>query len=344
MLVIDGIIFSLQRHGGISVYFNELLQRLSTDNIVSHVIGYQGSSSNFSMPFAKSASRHIRPMERYRRCPVPSSARLFHSSYYRLPAAPVPVVTTVHDFIYERFATGPRKWLHSWQKFAAIRSSHAVICISESTRRDLFQFLPDIDPERVHVIHNGVSDAFHPLEGKLASQAGRPYVLFIGARTGYKNFAPLLHAMAGLPDYDLVCVGGGRLTEQESAFIQSQLGNRFKHHMNVPDADLNRLYNEAFCLAYPTSYEGFGIPVLEAMRAGCPVISVASSSIPEVAGDAAQLIQEADPDLLKQAITQLEQGEIWQHYRSQGLQRAMHFSWDKTYAETRQIYSTLLAN
>jgi mannosyltransferase len=337
---IDGIIYSLQRHGGITVYFNELLQRMRAEEAGDfRVMLYEGSAANFELLPASYETRPMRLAERYRRCQVHTQADLFHSSYYRLPDRRVPVVTTVHDFIYERFAYGPRKWLHSWQKLAAIRESQAVICISESTRRDLLQFLPDIRPERLHVIHNGVSSAFRPLDSvSMNTGIVRPYVLFVGARSGYKNFIPLVQAMAGLRDLDLVCIGGGALTPQESKLVKRQLGDRFVHHMGVTDVKLNKFYNGAFCLAYPSAYEGFGIPVLEAMRAGCPVVAMNSSSIPEVAGNAAQLLPEASPEALQAAIHRLDQSGQRENFRQLGLQRATLFSWDRTFAETFKVY------
>lgn len=341
MLVLDGIIYSLQRHGGITVYFNELLQRMKAEAAGDcQVVVHEGSAVNVGLLPSGYETRPTRVAERYRRCPVSAQASLFHSSYYRLPERRIPVVTTVHDFIYERFASGPRKWLHSWQKFAAIRASHAVICISESTRRDLLQFLPDIRPERLHVVHNGVGSAFNPLSpDAMPKGAARPYVLFVGARAGYKNFLPLVQAMTGLRDLDLVCIGGGALTPLESELVQRQLDGRFAHHMGVSDAQLNQFYNGAFCLAYPSAYEGFGIPVLEAMRAGCPVVAMNSSSIPEVAGDAALLLPEASPDVLREAISRFDQAGQRDHFRQLGLERAHHFSWDRTFAETCKVYS-----
>lgn len=345
MITIDGIIYSLQRHGGITVYFNELLRRLKFRSAgdCSAVI-YEGSAANAEFLPAGYETRPMRLAERYRRCPLIAKVDLFHSSYYRLPDRRVPVVTTVHDFIYERFASGPRKWIHSWQKFAAIKSSHAVICVSESTRRDLLHFLPDIQPERLHVVHNGVSSAFHPLSPEMISTgAMRPYVLFLGARSGYKNFMPLVQAMSNLRDLDLVCIGGGVLTPQESELLQCHLAGRFIHHLGVSDLQLNQFYNGAFCLAYPSAYEGFGIPVLEAMRAGCPVIAMNSSSIPEVAGSAAQLLPEASPGALHTAISTLNQTGKREHFRQLGLKQASLFSWDRTFAETCKVYEAARA-
>lgn len=345
MIIIDGIIYSLQRHGGITVYFNELLHRLKFRSAGDcRVVIHEGSAANVDFLPAGYEIRPMRLAERYRRCPLRTQDGLFHSSYYRLPDRNVPVVTTVHDFIYERFASGPRKWLHSWQKFAAINSSHAVICISESTRRDLLHFLPDIRPERLHVVHNGVSSAFHPLMPEmLSSTTMRPYVLFVGARSGYKNFMPLVQAMSNLRDLDLVCIGGGVLTPQESEVVQCHLAGRFIHHLGVSDLQLNQFYNGAFCLAYPSAYEGFGIPVLEAMRAGCPVIALNSSSIPEVAGAAAQLLPEASPEALYAALTRLDQTGQREHFRKLGFQQASLFSWDRTFAETCKVYESVRA-
>lgn len=345
MLVLDGIIYSLQKHGGITVYFNELLRRLRAGSAEDFMlVAHEGSAMNSDFLLPGHRIKPLRSLERYRRCIVPVHASLFHSSYYRLPDRCVPVVTTVHDFIYERFSFGPRKWLHSWQKFAAIRASAAVICISESTRNDLLEFLPDIPPERVHVVYNGVSSAFHPLCPEITNNdTARPYVLFVGARGGYKNFLPLVMAMADLRDLDLVSIGGGALTSEESELVQRKLSGRFTHHIGVTDIQLNRFYNRAFCLAYPSAYEGFGIPVLEAMRAGCPVVAMNSSSIPEVAGEAVQLMQEASPSALRQAILLLDQSGQREHYKQLGLKRASLFSWDRTFVETCKVYSSIIS-
>lgn len=334
----DGLIYSLQSHGGITVYFNELLQRSFAHGLACRTIVYDGASGHTAALPGNVVKLKLRFAERYRHCPVPNDVSLFHSSYYRLPDRPIPTVTTVHDFTYERFVNGPRRWLHSWQKFDAIRKSQAIICISESTRTDLLHFLPDVPPERVHIVHNGVGDAFFPMELGVDAEKGRPFVLFIGARAGYKNFTLVVETLARFPDLGLVCVGGGSLSANELALVNENLDGRYQHLTGISDQTLNMLYNHAYCLVYPSAYEGFGIPVLEAMKAGCPVIAFNGSSIPEVAGDAGLLLDQLTTDALEDAFHVLDYSTCRLTLRLNGLNRAKLFSWEKTFEDTARVY------
>lgn len=337
-VLFDGIIYSLQKHGGITVYFNELLQRMGAHGIPFRTVIYAGSSDHATALPGNLEMRRPRSAERFRRCQVPVDFGVFHSSYYRLPDRRMTTITTVHDFTYERFVTGPRRWLHSRQKFAAIRGSHAIICISENTRRDLLDFLPDVAPERVHVVYNGVGDAFFLLSAEAKAASARPYALFVGARGGYKNFKLVVAALARLPNLGLVCVGGGPLAQDETALVDQHLLGRFQHRSGIAEQALNELYNRAYCLVYPSAYEGFGIPVLEAMRAGCPVVAFNGSSIPEVAGEAALLIDQLTADALADALTKLESAVLRAVLRQKGLDRAKTFSWQRTFEQTLRVY------
>lgn len=342
MIIIDGIIYSLQRHGGISVYFNEIIRRISQERLPHKLALFEGASFNINGSSCCIEERSSRLCERYRDMQVHSGASLFHSSYYRLPDRALPVVTTVHDFTYERYVKGARRWIHSAQKMRAIKNSQAIICISENTRRDLLMYCPKIDISRVHVIYNGVGEHFFPLpKGAAKSPAARPFVLFVGARSGYKNFHSLVLALSDLPDFDLYCVGGGALSAEELELVKRLLPDRCRHLGVVSDIELNALYNNAFCLVYPSLYEGFGIPVLEAMRAGCPVIAARSSSIPEVAGKAALLVDSPTRDELYHAILSLQESQIRDRLVADAFIQAGKFSWQKTFEETVNVYESV---
>lgn len=342
MVSLDGIIFSLQKTGGVSVYFSELCRRIIRSNYNCEISVYQEMLLPNLRECSDVVTRHIgRFAERYRRCVTSPSATLFHSSYYRLPQSnKIPAITTVHDFTYERFKSGPKRWVHSSQKYKAIREAAAVICVSENTRKDLLEFMPDVPEEKVRVVYNGAGDCFFPLE--IDSSIQSTNVLFVGSRFGYKNFEAAVNALALFTDVELICVGGGAFTVSEQLILEEFIPGRFRHEGLVSDERLNYLYNNAICLLYPSSYEGFGIPVIEAMRAGCPVVALNLSSIPEVSGDAAILLDAADPGLLAKAIEQLAENDFRQEIRQKGILQSSRFSWDTTFNQTIKVYEEVL--
>jgi mannosyltransferase len=245
---------------------------------------------------------------------------------------------TVHDFIYERFSRGPRRWVYTTQKYSAIRAAQAVICISESTRQDLLAHIDVRNEQSIHVIHNGVSEVFRPVS---LAPAPMLYALYIGLRGGYKNFALALRAMEWLPDVELHCVGGGPFQPGELAGIPDSVIRRVRHVGFVDDETLNVLYNQAVCLLYPSSYEGFGIPVVEAMRAGCPVVSVACKAVMEVGGDALTIAEGLDPRALADAVLKTTSSDRTRLIE-RGLSVAQAYSWEKTHAKTLEVYRSLL--
>lgn len=339
-LTIDGIIFSLQNHGGISVYFHQLLEYL--------FIRKEKTTFLVEDPFLQDAKnigaslniicRPARLFERYRLCRVPDNASVFHSSYYRLPSRrDVPTVVTVHDFIYERYQRGPRQWVHTAQKNAAIRAAQAVICISESTKQDLLEFVGETPGQKIYVIHNGVSDIFTNLGLK---PLVTPFVLFVGQRGGYKNFSIALAAMEFLPELELHCVGGGPIRPEELKGVPDSVAKRIRHMGFVSDEELNVLYNRAVCLLYPSSYEGFGIPVVEAMRAGCPVVSMDCKAVLEVGRDALTVVSELDPRAMADAILKTASSERASLIQK-GLAVAQGYSWDATHERTVEVYRSL---
>ncbi|HCB1824074.1 glycosyltransferase [Citrobacter amalonaticus] len=338
MIIYDGIIEKLQSGGGVSVVFREIISRMSDYKYICY-----DEDSNLSLP-TNQITHKARLFERYRDVILTTEemgiGSVFHSTYYRLPnSSKIPVVTTVHDFTYEKFVKGPAKWLHSWQKKRAIERSNIVICVSNNTAKDLVEYC-SIDPKCIRVIHNGVSEAYYPLLDNNRGNSNR--VLFVGARGGYKNFGLAIDAVSSIENLELNIVGGGSLTTEELKLLESKLPKRYRWLGRLSDEELNIAYNQSYALLYPSSYEGFGIPVIEAMRAGCPVIASNTSSIPEVAGDAAILVNSLSADSLRDALTQLTSRPRREQLISDGFKQAEKFSWNRCFQETLAVYNELI--
>ena len=345
-LCYDNLVYSLQPFGGISTYWYELTQRMlkvKEFDLRFYETGREHQNVcrrklNIAAQQVIRSNRAGILVERFLKLPAYPDPHLFHSSYFRLPAKKrnARVVTTVHDFIHDIYFSGPRVWLHNRMKRSAILGSDLIITVSEHTKKDLLHFYPHLDETKVKVIYNGVSENYHRLAAPL--EVKRPYFLFLGLRDVYKNFDFALDVVADQPGY-MLYVLGPPLNAQERAMLEQKLPRRYKVFTAVDEAMLNELYNAAFCLLYPSEYEGFGIPILEAMRAGCPFIALNKSAIPEVAGDAGILLEAADLELARAAIRQIE------NHRpalvNRGLQQSQRFSWERCFEQTYQAYQSL---
>jgi glycosyltransferase involved in cell wall biosynthesis len=274
---------------------------------------------------------------------------IVHETYYshtRTAPSSSKVVLTVFDMIHERFPA----YFSSWdplqrEKVAAVQRADHVICISEHTRRDLVQLL-GVEEAKTSVVHLGFS-----LTGageQLAEVPPRPYLLYVGARGGYKNFEGLLKAYsrshALCRDFDLVAFGGGVLTPQERALIvELGLDTSKVRQMGGPDSVLAGLYRSAALFVYPSLYEGFGIPPLEAMSFNCPVACSNTSSIPEVVGDAASFFDPESTDSMVAAIESvLNHDKVRKELIAKGQQRILQFSWEKCAVQTQNVYRSIL--
>jgi glycosyltransferase involved in cell wall biosynthesis len=353
-LILDNIIFSLQKSGGISLYWSELIKRLSRETFSVTFIQNQGTQSNIFYQESRMNSDKVYaqsgPLKIKRYLPIrfdsPQSS-LFHSSYYRRLSPHIPSIQTVHDFTYEKLFSGPKKWVHALQKRKAVMDAQGVICVSEHTKKDLLNFYPDLSPSRVRVIPLGVS-GFSPLpECKQVNGVSLcddlPYILFVGDRSFYKNFWMLVDALCRLPKYRLVIAGGAPLTDREKAQLESRIPNRYEMAGRVNQAHLSALYTHAFALVYPSQYEGFGLPVLEAMACGCPVIASNTSSLPEVVGEAGILISPTR-DGICEAIAFLEDTKCRDHFIACGTRRVCLFSWDRMATQTQTFYQDIGLN
>ena len=345
----DNIVFSLQKAGGISTYWSELINRLLRDdidvvfeefkheNIVRNTLTIKETLVN------KSLKRFL-IMERFKPIRlINKEPFIFHSSYNRRTDNPnAAQVTTVHDFVHEKFYRGLRRRLHLLQKNHVLRSADAIITVSENTKKDLLSYHPTITEDRIKVIYNGVSSDFYPLaeeQKQLIPDCGsRPFLLYIGSREHYKNFDFTIKLLRETTDFDLYIVGAA-LDKKEINLLQQKIPGRWKHFNHISNNKLNELYNMAFALIYPSMYEGFGIPLLEAMKAGTPFLALNNSSIPEVAGNAGLLLESADIPMFRNALEAI--GNNRQSFIDKGFVQAGNFSWEKCYQQTLSVYKEL---
>lgn len=345
-LVLDNIIFSLQRTGGISAVWANLIDNLSQRQKEFKCLEYGDSQNIYRHSLhipEKNIIRYNSSGLAYNRYFNPvidvDSPAVFHSSYYRTVKSPlVKNVSTVHDFTYEYFVHGPRAWIHRWQKFDAIRNSDQIVCISRNTRDDLLQFLPDISPAKVSVIYNGVSNDYYPLRSVKDDLSD--YLMFVGARDGYKNFRFTVEVAKETRMRLLIC--GAPLTEQENKLLNSKLGpTGFIVHVRPSNTEMNEYYNSVGALIYPSSYEGFGIPVLEAQRAGCPVIALNASSIPEIIGRDYPLLPVLTLSAASKLITMLKADSHRNQIINIGLENSGNYSWSKMGQQYIDLYHSL---
>ncbi len=349
-LIIDNIIFYWQRSGGISVVWAELIKRLLNDKIKVSFINYDGVNANHFYNLLKIPDDLI--LEKERNCgmwlkryfPVMVKVKdpfVFHSTYYRICKNKNAInVVTVHDFTYEYFGRGLSKLIHYKTKWSAIKKADYIICISENTKKDLIKFIPSVAADKIKVIYNGVGQSFRQLDvHNRYNDDTVKYLLFVGGRDGYKNFK-LAVEVSKMSKMKLYIVGK-HLSQVELSDVKRALGDNYIDFGFVDDEKLNELYNKAFALIYPSSYEGFGIPVIEAQKAGCPVLALNKSSIPEVIGDKSMLVNYENAALFNEKIELLKNDRIRENVISNGLMNSRRFSWDKTYLEYMGLYKTI---
>lgn len=344
MLVLDNLIYRWQKSGGISTVWYELTKRVIEQQQDYIFIEYANSiKNNYLRANEHIPSDHLItlndmlfPIKRY--LPVKFDYDIpfiFHSSYYRTCSNRKAInIITIHDFIYEYYRKGLAKEIHCLSKKNTVKKADYIICISQNTKKDLLHFYPGIDKEKVHVIYNGASESFHPIDTNKDD-----FLLFVGSRKGYKNFdmAAYAAAKAGMP----LIICGKKLDKSEKLFLDKILPNNYKELGFVSEKDLNVLYNKAFALLYPSSYEGFGIPVVEAQKAGCPVIAMNSSSIPEIIGNNMMLCNVSSPEAIVERINLLRENTFRKKVIQEGLKKSKGFSWDLTYKRYAELYSSI---
>lgn len=366
-IAFDHQIFGWQEYGGVSRYAFELAKALAygcgqdvsivCPLYVNQYLAEAGSRrlvSGIKVPVFPKSGRIYRAVNSLLAWPEIRRFRpdIVHETYYSARSvAPrgSTVVLTVYDMIHERF---PENFSFAdptrrEKEIAVARADH-VICISEQTRTDLVEYL-GVLPEKTSVVPLGF--ALTPSDaGALPHVADvRPFLLYVGSRGGYKNFVGLLQAYASSRlikgECDLICFGGGDFSAKEREAI-GKLGSVAERVRQVAGDDglLASYYRRARAFVYPSRYEGFGIPPLEAMSLGCPVACSNVSSIPEVVGNAAELFDPADTDSIRMAIERVVSDEARRtQLIARGTQRLTMFSWQRCAEQTLDIYQRIAA-
>lgn len=339
-IVVDGVFFQFG-NSGIAQVWRSLLQEWSTTEFGKHIIVLDRDGT---APRIDGLRYRPIPAYDYKHTATDSQmlqdicdekgADLFISSYYTTPLS-TPSVFMAYDMIPEVIGSDLSR--PGWkEKHYGIMHASSYITISESTARDLLKFFPGISPEHVTVAHCGIKPVFQPAAPeelhyfKQKYGITKPYFLTVGDRTGvngYKNgifFFRALSELVDKSDVSVLCVGGRPELEPELADLANDISVIMAR---LNDDELKSAYSGAIALVYPSLYEGFGLPVGEAMACGCPVITGRHSSIPEVGGDAALYVDTSNLYELIDALYKVQNSEVRQQLIEKGFTQSKNFSW-----------------
>ncbi|MBD2124668.1 glycosyltransferase family 1 protein [Trichocoleus sp. FACHB-262] len=354
IIVVDGVFFQLYKTG-IARVWRTLLEEWVETGFAQHIVFLDRARS---APIISGINYRLIPSYDYNAAESDremlqeiceeENADLFISTYYTTPLE-TPSVFMAYDMIPEvmNWNLNHAMWR---QKHHGIQHASAYITISENTARDLVTFFPDIDASSVTVALCGVKDTFSPVpvdkiqDFKMKYGIFKPYFILAGAGSGYKNSILFFKAFAKLysrSGFDVICTGSNSLVETE---FRDYTAGSTVHMLQLDDNELRAAYSGALALVYPSKYEGFGLPIVEAMACGCPVITCPNASIPEVAGEAALYIQDNDVEGLVNALCDIQKPQVRQALTARGLEQARSFSWKKMAEKVRSslIEATLL--
>ena len=370
-VLVDGHIYGMQSHGGVGRCFTETLNRLGRHADDIEVIVHLPSNPKGTPPKGPGI-RHVENWNiRPGRLFAPFSARvnmariralrpqIFHSTYYTLPYWPeLRTVVTVHDFIDENsFQTMSGNYMgFVAHKRKVIERADAIIAVSHATKQDILKYTR-AEADSISVIYHGINEdvaATSPTEEEInhfraENRIREPYWLFVGRRLRYKNFGVLLRAWARVThsyriDSYLVAIGphDGLESWQIDFLIRNRLEQRLVLLSRVDDRTLSVAYHGAAAFILPSLFEGFGIPLLEAMACNTPIIASDIPVLHEVASDAALYFDPHDEDALAEAMVQILDDRLRQDLAGKGQKRLSRFSWDKSARQIAEVYRSLV--
>ena len=356
MIYLDNIIFNLQKNGGISKYWYYLLKDIRNNNLNYTVLNQKKFSKNIfdKFEYKKNNKTFLLPkyIERYMPVHINSNKKfIFHSSYYRVSLNKKAInIVTVHDFIYEKYRKGISKYIHTLQKNFAINNSSVIICNSKNTKNDLLNYLPKLPKENICTIPMGADPNYFKILkksfkfDKFKGLKNKSFFLFIGnPLISYKNFSLVDDVLLNFKDKKLVIITNKNLNDIKKIVDKDNL-NKIIIFSDLTDKELNFLYNNAFCLFYFSLYEGFGMPIIESMMAGCPVVSIDNSSISELIKKYPIKIK-SDTSILNnifKTLCKLEKNDYRKMILDSGIKISENYYWSECTNKTIKIYRELL--
>lgn len=365
-IAFDHQIFQAQKYGGISRYFvnlaNNLISETNQVNIYApfHYNIYLKDTKFFNNIYLKKTLPKTDRLITFLNNKIVQSKLtnwkpdIIHQTYYsasnlklNIDFKPC-VISTIHDMIHEKFPLYfPSNNRTIINKKKAIQNADHLICVSNSTKKDLIDIY-NIPENKISVVYHGFESNVdkHQLDNNLIID--KPFLLYVGNRDGYKNFNFFIKSISKsrklMSDFDIIAFGGG-VFNMEDFNLFHKLGFRDKQIIQISgnDTTLNFLYQQARAFVYPSLYEGFGLPPLEAMANNCPVITSNTSSIPEVVGDAGVYF---NPNISEELIDSIENVVYSEFNRNKlinlGKERIKYFSWNQCAKKTEEVYKSCI--
>jgi len=353
-LLYDFQIFAEQKNGGISRYFHEIISRIATRCSVELFEGFNNNDNSLFSDNKLLNRYYMRDYEGNKECRNILNSSLFysfvkkrkykiyHPTYYHDYGVDCykACIITVHDMIHELYMQNQKMII---EKKNMISKADGIIAVSENTKKDLINIY-NVDEKKIKVVYHANSLSVNVTSPRMIKE---PYILYVGKRNGYKNAKILLQAFARcrhMNDLKIIFFSPEGFSDKEKQFFSVLKLERHIEHISGSDVVLANLYKYAEIFVYPSLYEGFGIPILEAMHYGTPVISSNSSSLPEVGGNAAAYFTPDSADDLAECMDKILDDEERRVRMGQaGMLREKMFSWDKSAEEHMKYYRQFLS-
>lgn len=368
-VLVDGVIYLYQTRGGISRIFTETLPRMcEIESELRVQLLISGKPRQMLPRHARLSHRFLPPVDPllpprrlwpvYRTLGAAFTAlrigktanKIWHSTYFTRPIRWKGArVVTVADMIYELFPklysmAGDDEFRR--QKKRCVQEADAVLCISQTTKKDL-QAAYGLSPDKIRVVHLACGNAFQCLAESFQTHESRgpqPFLLYVGSRAHYKGFDTLLRSYSHWSprkDVHLIVVGQDLSEEEKKCLTELRLTDRVHLLRNIDDEHLCHLYNRAAAFIYPSLYEGFGIPLLEAMACGCPIVASRIPSTLEVAGNIPIYFESGNVEALALALDHVLRDGRRSSRSIAGMKHVQQYSWNKAATETIELYKSL---